>query len=429
MTPFLAELRWRGLLHQFTHADVADAAFARGGVVGYIGFDPTASSLHVGSLLQILGLLRLRIHGHEPIAVIGDGTGLIGDPSGKTAERQLLDDATVRDNADAIQAQIATVFQHAGVAAPRFVRNSEWLCSAQLIPFLRDVGKHFSVNAMMARDSVKARLSERDQGISFTEFSYMLLQAWDFERLWADHGCVLQLGGSDQWGNIVSGVDLIQRLHPDATDAGHPFGVTQPLVTTKSGTKFGKTEQGTVWLDPARTSPFQFYQFWINADDDDAVRWLPQFTRLDREETEAIQRDHALSPEQRLAQRRLAFEVTADVHGAHNADLARVASTLLFGGDPTQVNPGAFELLAGELPTSRHQGTPTLGEIAVGEGRPFASNGEARRMLQAGGVRLNGEKLGPDALFQTIASDRWLHGRYLLLRVGKKHYLAIRDDG
>src|SRR5690606_7938255 len=303
-TTFFEDLEARGLVHGATEG--ARELFAGAErVTGYIGFDPTSDSLHVGSLLQILALVRLQRAGHRPIALVGGGTGMIGDPSGKAAERQLLTREQVEQNVEGIRAQLARFLDFSGEAGARLVDNHEWLGSLGLIAFLRDTGKHFTVNYMLAKESVARRL-EQAEGISFTEFSYMLLQAYDFLELFSRYGCTLQMGGSDQWGNITAGIELIRRVRGAAA-----YGIVQPLVTTASGAKFGKTEAGTVWLDPERTSPFRFYQFWLNTDDRDVERWLKAFTFLPLDEIADVMAAQAENPAARAAQRRLAEEVTA----------------------------------------------------------------------------------------------------------------------
>ncbi|MBI5610092.1 MAG: tyrosine--tRNA ligase [Deltaproteobacteria bacterium] len=423
----LDDLRWRGLLHQVTDADFAKQALQDQKVTAYIGFDPTAASLHVGSLLQIVLLARLGRAGHTPIAVVGGGTGRIGDPSGKTAERKLLSDADVTGNVAAIHAQIGAVLDNAGVQALR-IDNADWLCSQDLIGFLRDVGKHFSVNAMIARDSVKNRLEAREQGISYTEFSYMLLQAFDFVELYRRHGCMAQFGGSDQWGNIVSGIDLIDRLERRADGSlphGPAFGVTVPLVTTKSGQKFGKTEAGAVWLDADLTSPYQFYQFWMNSDDDDALRYLAYFTFIKQDEYEALKAAHLEAPHQRQAQRRLADEVTALVH-PQQLPAVQAAVKVLFGGNPLEADLATLQVLQRELPTCALPADASVEQLLVGDNRPFASNSEARRAVAQNAVTISGQKFTSD-LRAPVPAEAWLRDRYVLVRKGKKDwFLAAR---
>ncbi len=431
---FLEELRWRGLLHQVTDEGTAKAALAEPGCGVYIGFDPTADSLHVGSLLQITLLMRLALAGHRPIALIGGGTGMIGDPSGKSAERKLQSDEDVRANAKAIEDQILHVWRNMAeslqaeteqkIFEPEFVDNAVWLNNLNVIDFLRDVGKHFSVNAMVQRDSVKTRLEAREQGISYTEFSYMLLQAYDFLRLYADKDCRAQFGGSDQWGNIVSGTDLIGRLADGAAEKP-AFGVTVPLITAKNGQKFGKTEQGTIWLDAKRTSPYQFYQFWMNVDDADAVSYLRLFTFRHRDDIEELAR-----PERadlvRFVQKELAEDMTTLVHGVDACGWAVMASDVLFGGDPAKANAVTYDtVIRPEIPTSPAPSAASILDVLVGENRPFQSNGEAKRAVQANSVSINGVKLTLDDLPR--APTR-LHDRYALIRHGKKSYF-LADFG
>ncbi|MEP0762226.1 MAG: tyrosine--tRNA ligase, partial [Chloroflexota bacterium] len=318
------ELRWRGLIHNA--AEGAEEVLAREKVTAYIGFDPTADSLHVGSLLPIMVLVHLQRHGHTPIALAGGGTGLIGDPSFKAKERQLLSEEQLARNLEGIKAQLAHFLAFEGVPNPALLlNNADWLCRLNLIEFLRDIGKYFTVNYMTAKDSVKTRL-DSEEGLSFTEFSYMLLQAYDFLRLYLDYGCTFQMGGSDQWGNITAGTELIRKVAD-----GKAYALTVPLITTSTGVKFGKTEAGTVWLDARRTSPFRFYQYWLNTTDADVVPYLKYFTLLDRDEIAALERAVLTEPHLRAAQRRLAEEVTRAVHGEDGLRKAQQATEVLFG--------------------------------------------------------------------------------------------------
>ncbi len=423
----LDELRWRGLVHQVTDEEVARAAFASK-TSAYIGFDPTGTSLHVGSLLQIMTLMRLQRAGHTAIALVGGGTGLIGDPSGKSAERTLLTDADVRGNADAIRAQLERFLDFDGDNPARMVNNLDWLGGLGLLPFLRDVGKHFSVNAMVQRDSVRTRLEGRNQGISYTEFSYMLLQAFDFAALYRDHGCQAQLGGSDQWGNMVSGTDLIRRA--GVSDVGQPFAVTSPLITSKSGKKFGKTEEGAVWLDADKTSPYAFYQFWLQTEDADVGPYLRYFTFLDQPAIEAVEAEHAEAPHKRAGQRALAQQVTRLVHGDEGLAQAEAATRVLFTGDVAGVPVATLEQVFAHVPsaTVARQTLEDTGvrALLVGEGRPFSSNGEAKKALKAGSVRVNGERLAADP---NAAFTELLEGKLAVVRVGKKRYHLIRVEG
>jgi tyrosyl-tRNA synthetase len=409
---FLTELGWRGFLHGgATEAAPLDAALKAGTVKGYCGFDPTADSLHVGSLLPLMGLVHLQRSGNQPVALIGGGTGLIGDPSGKRAERPLADRELIEENAQKIWRQIEPFIPDA-----QMVNNLDWLGDLNLIEFLRDTGKHFSVNVMLQRESVSARM---EAGISFTEFSYMLLQAYDYLELHRRHGVNLQIGGSDQWGNIVAGVDLIRRVTGDTV-----HGQTFNLITTASGTKFGKTEAGAVWLDPERTSPYQFYQFWINVDDRDVGQYLRYFTLLPRVEIESLEASTTLAPEKRAAQRTLAFEVTKLVHGPDAATLTREISVLLFDkSDARNLSPAALETLEGEIPFVEMpmwedwRGFITDALVATGLA---PSKGAARRLMEQGGVYINNAKrVGTDP-------DVPLEGQRYLLRKGARDYALVR---
>src|SRR5919112_1663141 len=340
-TGVLDELGWRGLVYQ--HTDGVPAALAAGPVSAYIGFDPTGSSLHVGSLVPIMVLVHLQRYGHRPIALVGGGTGMIGDPSGKTSERQLLTSEQVAENARGIHAQLERFLTFDGPSAARMRDNAAWLTSLHLVDFLRDIGKHFTVNYMLQKDSVRSRM---DAGISFTEFTYMLLQAYDFLELQRRDGVTLQLGGSDQWGNITAGIELIRRM-----DGSEAHALTMPLVTTSSGAKFGKTEAGAVWLDADRTSPYAFYQFWLAAEDADVGRYLRYYTLLSRQEIEALDGETTSAPERRTAQQALARDVTRRVHGEAALAAAEQVSTFFFGGlEASALSEAAFEILRAEAP-------------------------------------------------------------------------------
>ncbi len=430
------ELTWRGLIHQVTDQDVARKALD-GGAAVYIGFDPTAESLHVGSLLQVMLLKHAQRCGNPPIALVGGGTGMIGDPSGKSAERNLLDDATLDRNAAGMRAQLERFLDFDGAVAARMVNNLDWLGGLSLIAFLRDVGKHFSVNAMVQRDSVRNRLESRESGISYTEFSYMLLQAYDFLALWREQGCAGQLGGSDQWGNIVSGIDLIRRHQARTGEqgAGPAFGVTSPLITKRDGSKFGKSEAGNVWLDPERTSPFRFYQFWLNAEDDDVVAYLKYFTFLSQDAIASIAAEHAQAPHRRIAQRRLAELVTDMVHGNDGLALARRATEVLFGGDLEGLTAAMLEDIFDDVPSAelsaadrvaddRGDGWP-LKLFLVGPGRPFNSNGEAKKALKAGAMRCNGKRIA-GGVGDLLTDDDLIEGRLAVIRHGRKRNFLVR---
>ena len=410
----LEELKWRGQL--FQHTEQVQSALDRGQVTGYVGFDPTAPSLHVGNLVPVMALVHLQRAGHRPIALVGGGTGLIGDPSGKASERPLSDAATVAANAASIRKQLEKFLDFSGPAAAKMLDNAEWLTQLKAIDFMRDVGKHFTVNFMLQKESVKGRM---EAGISFTEFSYMLLQAYDFLELHRRHGVTLQMGGSDQWGNITAGTELIRRAV-----GGEAHGITLPLITTSSGTKFGKSEAGAVWLDPARTSPYKFYQFWINTDDRDVGKYLRTFTLLSREEIEALDASAAAHPEKRESQRALARDVTARVHGDEAIRAAEEVSGLLFGGaDPASLSGSALEALREEIPyfsAASLDEPQSIIDAVTAEAGLFKSRGDAKRMVQQGGVYLNGQRVEGEA--KAVAP---LHGKYVLVRKGAKSYALV----
>ena len=423
ITPLLDELAWRGLLYQATEG--AAAHLAEGQVRAYCGFDPTGASLHVGHLLPILGLVRLQRAGHRPVALVGGGTGMIGDPSGKTSERQLNTREVVETNAQALRTQLERFLDFDGPAAAEMANNLDWLAPLDVLTFLRDVGKHFSVNVMLNRESVRSRL---ETGISYTEFSYVLLQAYDFVELRRRHGVTLQIGGSDQWGNMTAGTELIRRM-----DGGQAHALTFPLLMTSAGTKFGKTEGGAVWLDPARTSPYQFYQFWLNTPDADVGKLLRYFTFLSREAIEALDAATAERPQLREAQQALADDVTARVHGAEAARVAREVSRLLFAkGDPRALSGEALAALAAEVPfaeVARPDGGVAALDVAelFVTARLVKSKGEARRLLDQGGLTVSGRRLAGDA--RTTADDDLLAGGHLLLRKGARDYALVRVTG
>jgi tyrosyl-tRNA synthetase len=413
----LDELEWRGLLYQRTEG-VADA-LADGQLSGYIGFDPTAPSLHIGNLLVIMLLVQLQQHGHRPVALVGGGTGLIGDPSGKSAERPLADPELVATNAAKIQRQLERFLDFGGANAARAIDNATWLTELRAVEFMRDVGKHFTVNYMLQKDSVQGRM---EAGISYTEFSYMLLQAYDFLELRRRHDVRLQMGGSDQWGNITAGIELIRRTL--GTDA---HAITAPLVTTSAGSKFGKTESGTVWLDATLTSPYKFYQFLVNTDDRDAARYLRSFTLLSHADIEAHERALIERPERREAQRALAADVTRRVHGDKALGAAEEVSGLLFGGaDPKSLSRDALLALKLEIPvfTVERKDELTTYDVLeatlVGPEALFSSKADMRRMLQQGGVYLNGRRIGPER--EPVSSDDLLDGEFVLVRKGAKTY-------
>jgi tyrosyl-tRNA synthetase len=420
------DLSWRGLVHQITDNDTLPARIDAGGMTLYIGFDPTADSLHVGSLQQLVMLKRFQLVGHRSIALVGGGTGMIGDPSGRTEERGLLRDDQLKANRDAVAAQIAGFLGIGDTSdGPILVDNAEWLAEAKLLEFLRDVGKVFSVNEMVRKESVRARLEGREQGLSFTEFSYMLLQSWDFLQLFERYGCELQLGGSDQWGNIIEGVDLIRRLK-----GATAYGLTSPLVTKSDGTKFGKTESGNVWLDPKKTSPYEFFQFWVRTTDGDASDYLRRLTLLSRERIEELEEELKEHPERREAQRALAFELTAMVHGEAEAHRAEEAAAVLFTEGITRLDPETLKAALADAPTTPigrntlEHGLPIV-EVLVRTGLA-ESKGRARRVLEDGGVYVNGTRVAEE---YSLGSEDVIHGRWIVIRRGKarQHVLVLED--
>ncbi|HEU0300599.1 MAG TPA: tyrosine--tRNA ligase [Longimicrobium sp.] len=422
MTSFFDDLEARGLIHGASEG--AREALGAGPVTGYIGFDPTASSLHVGSLLPILALARMQRAGHRPIALVGGGTGMIGDPSGKTVERQLLTREDVERNVEGLRRQLGRFLDFDGPNAALMVDNHEWLGGLGLIEFLRDVGKHFTVNYMLAKESVKLRL-ENEGGLSVTEFAYSLLQAFDYRQLFDRQGARLQMGGSDQWGNITSGMELIRR-----TRGTHVHGIVMPLVTTASGVKFGKSEAGTVWLDAERTSPFRFYQFWLNAEDADVDRYLRFFTFLPLDEIAGVVAEHQANPAARTGQRRLAEEVTRLVHGEEGLERAERATAVFFGSRPAQDLPAA-ELLdvfadvpATEIARDRLSGEGIAVVDLLAESGVASSKGEARRLIAGGGISVNGERVA--AAEHRVRGEEAIDGQVLLLRKGKKQNHVVR---
>jgi len=415
----LEELTWRGLLYQ--HTEPLDAALSAGVVTGYCGFDPTATSLHVGNLVPVMGLAHLQRAGHRPIVLIGGGTGMIGDPSGKSAERLLNTPETVEQNSRAIQRQLEKFLEFGEPSGAIMRDNAEWLLEMGAVDFMREVGKHFTVNYMMQKDSVRSRMEEG--GISYTEFSYMLLQAKDFLELYRRVGCTLQIGGSDQWGNITAGIELLRRVE---SVEGH--ALTMPLVTTAAGTKFGKTEAGAVWLDPTLTSPYRFYQFWVNVDDRDASRFLRFFTLMAREEIEALEIELAAHPERRAAQQALARDVTTRVHGEKAARTAADVSALLFGGgDAAALSGDALEALRDEVPFVELPALPAEGMDATDlfvAAKLAPSKGAAKRLLEQGGLTVNGAKLSVEQ--RVVRREMMLAGGHLLLRKGAREYALVR---
>jgi tyrosyl-tRNA synthetase len=420
--PLLDELRWRGLLHDATEG--ADEHFAAAPRTVYAGFDPTGASLHVGSLVPIMGLVHAQRAGHTPIALVGGGTGLIGDPSGKTSERKLLTKEQVGSNAESIRAQLEHFLDFGGKSNPARMRNNlDWLGGLSLVDFLRDVGKHFSLNQMLAKETVRRRLASEDSGMSFTEFSYALLQSYDFLELYRTEGCTAQMGGSDQWGNITSGIDLIRRV-----ESARAFGVVLPLVTQASGVKFGKTEEGAVWLDAAMTSPFRFYQFWINVDDADVVRYLKFFTLLDVDRIVELEHELASAPGARAAQKALAEDVTRRLHGESGLARAKQATEALFGGGVAGLGADDITDIFADVPSHEIAGDQLAGEgkllvELLADTGIASSKGEARRSIEGGGVYVNNVRVD-DAGRRVTTSDT-IEGRFVLVRIGKKRYHLV----
>ncbi|MEQ1854841.1 MAG: tyrosine--tRNA ligase [Longimicrobiales bacterium] len=422
MPSVLDELRWRGLLHDATEG--AAEHFAEAPRTVYIGFDPTGASLHIGTLLPIMGLVHAQRAGHTPLALVGGGTGLIGDPSGKTAERRLLTKDQVAANAEAIRAQLEHFLDFEVRSNPARMRNNlDWLGGLPLVDFLRDVGKHFSVNQMLAKESVKRRISTEETGISFTEFSYALLQSYDFLELYRTEGCTVQMGGSDQWGNITSGIDLVRRV-----ESARAYGVVFPLITQASGVKFGKTEEGAIWLDPQLTSPFRFYQYWINVEDADVVKYLKFFTLLDVGRIAELAHEAESAPEKRTAQKALAEDVTRRLHGETGLARAQQATRALFGGEVAGLAADDIADIFADVPS--HQ---VAKDALGGDGKALidllveagvaSSKGEARRSIEGGGVYVNNIRV--DDLGRAVTLRDAIDGRFVLLRIGKKRYHLI----
>ena len=426
MADFIADLRFRGLVHQMTDPSLGDRLDG-GGVTVYAGFDPTADSLHVGSLLQLCTLRRFQAGGHRPIALAGGGTGLVGDPGGKSEERSLLTDDELDANLAGIQRQLARFIEFgsgAGDSAAVLVNNADWLRPMPLFTFLRDVGKHFTVNQMVAKDSVKSRLSRADQGISYPEFSYMLLQAYDFLQLYDDFGCTLQFGGSDQWGNITMGIELIRKVRQ-----AEAFGLTSPLVLKADGTKFGKTESGTVWLDAARTSPYQLYQFFLRSEDAMVGTYLRYFTFLPHDEILDLDARTAGHPERREAHRVLAREVCALVHGEEETRRAEEAAAALFGGDVAGLDERTLLDVFADAPSTDLSRTVLdnegvlLVDLLADTGL-VASKSQARTAVGQGGAYVNNSR--EDDVTRRLTTGDLVAGRYLVLRRGKKDHHLVR---
>jgi len=427
MTNFVEELRWRGLLHDImpdTEAHLLEHATA-----GYIGFDPTADSLHIGSLVQILILKHFQNAGHKPIALVGGATGMVGDPSGKSAERNLLDEASLQKNIEGVKAQLGRFLDfNATENAAELVNNFDWMKDISLIDFVRDTGKHITVNYMMAKDSVKKRLSSESKvGMSFTEFTYQLFQGYDFYHLYKEMDCKLQMGGSDQWGNITTGTELIRRKAQ-----GKAYAITVPLVTKADGTKFGKTEGGNVWLDAKRTSPYKFYQYWLNASDEDAEKYIKIFTFLDKKAIEALVAEHRETPHLRLLQKKIGEEVTIMTHGQEAFDNAIKASQILFGKSTSEdlksLDEQTFLDIFEGVPQASvskediDNGLDMIGALAAKTGF-LNSNGEARRALKENAISVNKEKVKEDFV---ISTSDIIANAYVLLQRGKKNYFLLK---
>ncbi|GGO05982.1 tyrosine--tRNA ligase [Saccharibacillus kuerlensis] len=416
------DLEYRGLIYQVTHREELQKTLNEESVTLYNGFDPTADSLHIGHLLPVLTMRRFQLAGHRAIALVGGGTGMIGDPSGRSVERSLNTAETVADWTKKLQNQLSRFldFGTGDAKVPaKMVSNYDWLGPITFIDFLRDVGKNFTVNYMLAKDSVDSRLAN---GITFTEFSYMILQAYDFQRLNKEENCKLQLGGSDQWGNITAGLDLISK-----TGGGDVFGMTMPLVTKSDGKKFGKSESGAIWLDRSKTSAYAFYQFWINTDDADVIKFLKYFTFLNREEIEALESQHLEAPEKRIAQRELARRVTSLVHGDEAVESAEKITAALFSGSFAELNEVDLNEALADMPTTSAAASsePLLIDLLV-EAGAAPSKGQARKDIQSGAISVNGEKR--TSIETVITSEDRLHGKTLVLRRGKKNYFVVKFE-
>lgn len=421
---FVEELRWRGMIHDIMPG--TEEQLLREMTAGYVGFDPTADSLHIGNLVQIMTLVHYQECGHKPIALVGGATGMVGDPSGKSAERNLLSEDVLHHNLACVKNQLEKFLEFGTTGnAAELVNNYDWFKEFKFLDFIRDVGKHITVNYMMAKDSVKQRL---ESGLSFTEFTYQLVQGYDFLWLFNNKNCKLQMGGSDQWGNIVTGTELVRRIA-----SGEAYALTTPLIKKADGTKFGKTEQGNVWLDAKRTSPYRFYQYWLNASDEDAANFIRIFTLRSREEIDALIADHGLAPHQRKLQQTLAEDITVRVHSRADYETAVTASSILFGDSTTEqlaaldeetllaVFEGVPQITIGK---NDFEGCQNLTDLlsVVTRGSIFSSKGEARKMIQAGGVSINKSKVGEG---NTPGEFSLLQGKYLLAQKGKKNYFLI----
>jgi tyrosyl-tRNA synthetase len=425
MTNFVEELRWRGMLHDIMPN--TEEKLNEGMTSGYIGFDPTADSLHVGHLTQIMTLIHFQNAGHKPFALVGGATGMVGDPSGKSDERNLQTPEMIEHNLKGMKSQLAKFlkFEEGGNGAV-MVNNADWFKDMNLFTFIRDVGKHITVNYMMAKDSVKRRL-EGDSGLSFTEFCYQLIQGYDFYHLWKNENCLVQMGGSDQWGNIVTGTELIRRK-----DAGTAYAITTQLIKKADGTKFGKTESGAVWLDPEKTSPYKFYQFWLNASDDDVKKWIRIFTLKNKEEIEALEKEHDAAPHLRILQKALAEDITVKTHSVEALETAIKTSEFLFGNGSLEFLKSLSESQVLEIFEGIPQFNISKSELSAGidaatllaeKAAVFPSKGEAKKTIQGGGVSVNKEKVAEMA--QIFNADHLINDKFIVVQKGKKNYFLL----
>ena len=422
---FVEELRWRGMLHDIMPG--TEEELNKKMTSGYIGFDPTADSLHVGHLTQIMTLIHFQRAGHKPVALVGGATGMVGDPSGKSAERNLLSEDVLNHNVHCLESQLKKFLDfNCGANSAEMVNNYDWFKNFTFLDFIRDVGKHLTVNYMMAKDSVKKRL-EGETGMSFTEFSYQLVQGYDFYYLWKEKNCQVQMGGSDQWGNIVTGTELIRRK-----GSGNAFAITTQLIKKADGTKFGKTESGAVWLDPAKTSPYKFYQFWLNTTDSDAKSWIRIFTLKSQSEIEALEKEHDLAPHLRTLQKALAEEITIRTHSQEALQTALKTSDFLFGNGTLEFLNSLSKEDVLEVFEGLPQFTISKGELSAGinltdllaeKTSVFPSKGEARKMISGGGVSINKEKIADPALI--LNAENLINGEFLVAQKGKKNYFLI----
>ncbi len=422
---FIEQLEWRGMIHTITPG--AKEQLEKGVTTAYLGIDPTADSLHIGHLVGVMILKHFQECGHRPIALIGGATGMIGDPSGKSQERNLLDEATLRHNQQAIKNQLSKLidFDTDAANSAKMVNNYDWMSPISFLEFIRDIGKLITVNYMMSKDSVKKRFSGEGEGMSFTEFTYQLVQGYDFLHLYENEGCTIQLGGSDQWGNITTGTELIRRKA-----GGEAHGITCPLITKADGSKFGKTESGNVWLDPRYTSPYKFYQFWINVSDEDAKRYIKIFTLLDKETIDALIVEHEQAPHLRILQNRLAEEITTMIHSAEELQRAKEASSILFGGATKQALMSLDEqtllpVFEGvpQFEISREVLGCSIVDLCAAHSSVFASKGECRKLIQGGGVSLNKEKV--TSADMVVTGEMLIADKYMVVQRGKKSYFLL----